>query len=74
MIKMIYGLVAAVALAASATAVSAQEPPNTGRPSYDMPRAYDRDARGNEDYKYRAVPGPHKRHHKKKRHHRKHYD
>ncbi|HVT56101.1 MAG TPA: hypothetical protein VHD34_08650 [Xanthobacteraceae bacterium] len=76
MMKIIYGVAAALALAAAATTASAQEPPNTGRPSYDMPRAYDRDVRGNEDYVYRPIPGPHKssRHKKKKRHHRKHHD
>jgi hypothetical protein len=72
--KIIYGLAAAAVIAAAgATAASAQDSPNTGRPSYDMPRAYDRDAYGNEDYRYRARPGPH-RYHKKKKRHRKHYD
>jgi hypothetical protein len=74
MMKIIYGLCAALGIVAAATTASAQEPPNTGRPSYDMPRAYDRDARGNEDYVYRPIPGPHKSRHKKKRHHRKHHD
>jgi hypothetical protein len=29
---------------------------NTTRPSYDMPRAYDRDSKGNETYQYHSSP------------------
>lgn len=29
---------------------------NTTRPSYDMPRAYERDSRGNETYQYHSSP------------------
>jgi hypothetical protein len=67
--KIFYFLAAVAAVAAAGTA-SAQVPPNTGRPSYDMPRAYDRDAQGNETYQYRSRPGPHRSH----KHRRHHYD
>jgi hypothetical protein len=48
---------------------------NTTRPSYDNPRAYDRDARGNETYQYYSSPDEMQRarhHAKKKKKHRKH--
>jgi hypothetical protein len=42
---------------------------NTTRPSYDNPRAYDRDAYGNETYRYRSSPDEMQRDlHRKKKH------
>lgn len=67
--KIIYLLaIAGVALAASMTGASADSTGGTTRPSYDNPRNFDRDAAGNETYRYQAVPGQHV----KKRH--RHYD
>lgn len=42
--------VAAFALIAGMNTASAQSMGGTGRPSYDNPRAYDRDSAGNETY------------------------
>ncbi len=44
---------------------------NTTRPSYDMPRAYDRDAYGNETYRYHSSPDYSR--HVKRWHHRHHH-
>ena len=49
---------------------------NTTRPSYDNPRAYDRDAYGNETYRYYSSPDEMQRarhHGKKKQKYRKHW-
>jgi hypothetical protein len=43
-------VIAAFTLIAGINAASAQASGGTGRPSYDNPRAYDRDAQGNETY------------------------
>lgn len=66
--------IAAVLLAAAASPVLAHSV-NTGRPSYDNPRDYDRDAYGNETYYRRNTwfgpyyyGGQERRYVKKKKH------
>jgi len=70
--RIFYICAAAAALAATASTASAQTAPSTGRPSYDMPRAYDRNGNGDETYRYRDFPGQVRR--DKQRKHEKHYD
>jgi hypothetical protein len=65
-------LMAGVLVICGATAALAQQGGgggNTTRPSYDNPRAYDRDARGNETYRYYSSPDQMQRarHHERKK-------
>lgn len=74
--KIIYLLaIAGTALIANMASASAQQGSGGGdttRPSYDFPRAYDRDAYGNETYRYHATPDY--RHYRHYRRHHRHYD
>lgn len=45
---------------------------NTTRPSYDMPRAYERDSQGNETYQYHSSPDQMGQHHRVYKHKKKH--
>lgn len=58
--KTIYALaIAAAAISSSISAASADSGAGTTRPSYDNPRAYDRDANGNETYYRTNAAGVH---------------
>jgi hypothetical protein len=55
--KIIYAMaIAAAALSAGISTASADSTGGTTRPSYDNPRAYDRDAQGNETYQRTNTP------------------
>lgn len=58
--KIIYAMaIAAAALSSGISAASADSTGGTTRPSYDNPRAYDRDANGNETYRRTNTPNVH---------------
>ena len=61
--KIVYAMaIAAAALSCGISAASAQTS-GTTRPSYDNPRAYDRDANGNETYMRTTAPRSHVKKH-----------
>jgi hypothetical protein len=70
-IGLIAGVLVICGAAGAATSALAQQGGgggggNTTRPSYDNPRAYDRDSSGNETYRYRSSPDEMQRDHVKK--------
>lgn len=67
--KIMYAMaIAAAALSSGISAASADSTGGTTRPSYDMPRAYDRDANGNETYRPANTPRMHTNKHRKQKH------
>lgn len=68
--KIVQAMLFATALTFGSAPLLADSLGGTGRPSYDNPRDYGRDAHGNETYRHRNAVHQHRHHHvHRKSHH-----